>query len=75
MSASLTSAADTNESVEAMLMLSLRQASSRSSLPKMSAILSVMENNHYNVMHNTVLYVLHVFISCVYHGNVIILYQ
>lgn len=35
--ASVTSAADTNESVEAMLMLSLRQASSNSSLDKMSA--------------------------------------
>lgn len=40
MSASLTSAADTKESVEAMLMLSLRQVSSRSSLQKMSPTLS-----------------------------------
>lgn len=53
---SLTSAADTNESVEAMLLLSLRQASSSSSLAKMSAILSVMENNHCDVFHYTVLY-------------------
>lgn len=45
MVASLTSAADTNESVEAMLTLSLRQALSSSSRAKMSAILSVMENN------------------------------
>ncbi len=53
---SLTSAAETNESVEAMLMLSLRQASSSSSLAKMSAILSVMENNHCKVLHDTELY-------------------
>lgn len=49
-SASLTSAAETNESVEAMLMLSLRQASSSSSLAKMSAILSE-DDNH---VHTTV---------------------
>lgn len=47
---SLTSAAETKESVEAMLMLSLRQMSSRSSLDKMSAILSAKENDH---VHST----------------------
>lgn len=47
---SLTSAAETKESVEAMLMLSLRQMSSRSSLDKMSAILSGKKNDH---VHST----------------------
>lgn len=64
-SVALTSTADTNESEEEVL--SIINVSSKSSLAKMSAILSVMENKHYNLLHNIVLLLrLHHFVYPLY---------